>query len=471
MPVPSADAPVRSARPRSSRRLPGAELIGPWLRVVKAIPRQWLFVGGVAGLMFFVAVGLVVWAVVTGGRGPEVAQGSGDPPPSTPVDQGEDPSSGGRTRRPPSQSPARDDRPGPDPQTRTKRQGPDAPRRTTPDRGNPTPRSSGGAARKMGGGGLTGVTRDYDDLACQQLQYRYGIPVPAAATILEVDGVRLPVDNPFRLADSPAPVLFLPRGVHAVRFRSTERPVRVEIDGHLFDEYQAMRDYFGLDGSIDGEALMKRAAWAMDVHGAPFLLNFMGARHAKEDRWDVARRTFRRSLCVNPTFSPAHLNLAECLLRADAREEAIREVDAAAAFNVGNVYGLAGAISRLRARLKLPPDRAEPVDAGSFSYVSTEPLTDEDRRLVALVEGISKYAVKAEERGKMLNNLAVHFADTGRVDLALYHFRTALAAVKYAGPARFKVAQKILSNMGDVCRKAGLDEADEYQRMQHLVTP
>jgi tetratricopeptide (TPR) repeat protein len=232
-----------------------------------------------------------------------------------------------------------------------------------------------------------------------------------------------------------------------------------------------MRRFFGLDGAVRADELMRRGAWAMDVHGAPFLLNFMGARHVKEEKWDVAERAFRRSLTVNPTFSPAHLNLAECLLHRGARDEAVREINAAEVFNVGNVHGLAEAIGRIRRRLKVPVDGNDPVEADALTYVATEPLSEEDSRLVALMEGISRYVVKAEEQGKTLNNLAVHFADRGRYELALFHFRGALEAVKYAGPERYDVAQKIFSNMSAACRKGGLAEAEEYEEMQHLVTP
>jgi tetratricopeptide (TPR) repeat protein len=315
------------------------------------------------------------------------------------------------------------------------------------------------------------MSREYDDLHCQRIQFSHCVRIPAAATVLEVDGVRLPVRHPSRLAESPAPILFLARGVHAVRFRTTERPIQVKIEADLVDEYQSMRRYFDLDGSVRAGELMRRGAWAMDVHATPFLLNFTGAGHAKEGGWDVAERAFRRSLCVNPTFSPAHLNLAECLLRRKAPEEAMREINAADAFNVGNVYGLTDAINRLRRRLKMPVGQCDSVDADTLSYVTTFPLSDEDRRMIALIEGISKYAVKAEERAKTVNNLAVHFADTGKLDLALHHFRNALATVKYAGPERFAVAQKIFSNMSAVCRQAGLPEAEEYDRMQHLVMP
>ena len=91
--------------------------------------------------------------------------------------------------------------------------------------------------------------------------------------------------------------------------------------------------------------------------------------------------------------------------------------------------------------------------------------------MTALVEGISKYAVEEAERGKILNNLAVHFADRGRPELALHHFREALAVFKLAGPERFELATRVFSNMSHVCRKAGFEEADEYDQMQHLVSP
>jgi tetratricopeptide (TPR) repeat protein/DNA-directed RNA polymerase subunit RPC12/RpoP len=329
-------------------------------------------------------------------------------------------------------------------------------------RSQPPPRASGG---------LVGVSREYDDIHCQQIQLRYAVRIPAAATILEVDGVRLPVAHPGSLAERPAPLLMLPRGRHSVRFRTSDMPVEIEIDKHLLDEYEAMRKFFGLPGSIRTEELISRGARAFDVHGAPFLLNLEGAAQAKADQWDVAERQFRRALCVNPTFSPAHLNLAECLLRRNDREQAIREVLLAEAFNVGDVYGLSAALNQYRRKLGIGTDAREPADAAATSYVSTEPMSQQDHRLVAVLEGASKYAVRPEDRAKILNNLAIHFADSKRPELALYYFREALGTAKIAGPERFTLAMRILANMADTCRDAGFAEANSYQRMQQMVTP
>ncbi len=317
---------------------------------------------------------------------------------------------------------------------------------------------------------LTGASRRYDNLECQQIQARHAIRVPAGATILEVDGQRLPVARPEVLAAAPAPYLFLPRGSHAVCFRPNDYPVPAVIQGELVEEYESMRRFFGVGNKVKMGELVARAARTMDTHSAPFLVNFMGAHYAAAGQWDVAERKFRRALGINPAFGPAHLNLAECLLRRTARDEAIREVLLAEAFNVGNVFGLAGAIAGIRQRLAIPPDTARPIDLSAVSsYVAGETPTEEDRRITAILEGLSKYAVRDEDRAKILNNLAIHFAESGRPELALHHFHQSLAVVRQAGEGRFELARKVFGNIKTVCRKAGFAEADEYEQMETLV--
>ncbi|NJN82417.1 MAG: hypothetical protein HC802_09175 [Caldilineaceae bacterium] len=105
------------------------------------------------------------------------------------------------------------------------------------------------------------------------------------------------------------------------------------------------------------------------------------------------------------------------------------------------------------------------------SVVAAAPLSIEDERIASIMQAMSKYAVRAEERGKLLNNLAVHFAESGRTELALEHYRDALAVLKTAGPQRFELARQVLGHMSAVCRTAGFAEADEYTAMQQYVLP
>ncbi len=275
-------------------------------------------------------------------------------------------------------------------------------------------------------GELTGESQQYDDAQCRQIQARHAVRIPPGATILEVDGVRLPILHPERLAESPAPYLFLPPGSHAVRFRPDDQPATVAIASSLFDEYQEMRRFFGVGTSVRGEELVSRSARALDCHGSPFLLSFAGSGYAAAGDWGAAERKFRRALGVNPAFSPAHLNLAECLLRRSADGEAAREIALAEAFNVGNVFGLAGAVAEFRQRVT-DAKAAGPVDAAAISY---------------------------------------GFADTGGTELELEQFRRTLAALREADPkARREKAQQVLIAMSEVCRKAGFGEAEEYRQM------
>lgn len=323
----------------------------------------------------------------------------------------------------------------------------------------------------QGSGGLAGGSREYDDIHCQRIQLEHGIRIPAAATIIEINGQRLPLANVAALQTSPQPVLLLPEGEHAVRFRPGDQMVLVKVARPFAATHRAMRQFFRMDETPLVDELFSRSARAMDVHRAPFLLNLSGGVNVLAGQLPAAERKFRRALRVNPTFAPAHLNLACCLHQRGKVPEAIRELRLAEAFNYGNVYGLNAALYELRRDWQAPSDSG-PMECDPAAYVSPEPLSEEDRRLVALMEGLARYAVKAEDRGKILNNLAVHFAERRQTELALEHFRAALAEFRVADPAqRYLLARHVLAQMSRVCRQAGFDEADEYERLQQLVRP
>lgn len=322
-----------------------------------------------------------------------------------------------------------------------------------------------------GGNSLSGVSRQYDDLDCQRIQAQHSVRVPSAANILEVDGQRLPLANLAALAECPAPCLYLPRGKHAVKFRKNELPLEVTVASDLSQVYYEMRQFFNAGEKPREAELLSRGAKALDVHNAPFLLNLMGAAHVGKDQSAAAQRKFRRALRVNPLFAPAHLNLAALLYQQGAKAEARQELQLAEATNVGNCFGLSPGIYEVRRQMGLPPGPTSGNELALSSYVAQEPLSEEDLRMTALMQGLAKYAVENAERGKIINNLAIHFADQGNNEQALDHFRSALAVLKLAGPERYKLAQHVLTQMGETCRKAKYEEADEYDRMRSMVQP
>ena len=103
----------------------------------------------------------------------------------------------------------------------------------------------------------------------------------------------------------------------------------------------------------------------------------------------------------------------------------------------------AGAQFLIAPNMALEVAAVEPVDLAGLSYVTGETQSEEDLRLTAILDGVSKYAVRDEERAKILNNLAIHFADTGRPELALHHFHRALETMLYAGERRFELARQV----------------------------
>ena len=229
--------------------------------------------------------------------------------------------------------------------------------------------------------------------------------------------------------------------------------------------------FFGVEHDIRRLELLQRGARTMDVHATPFLLNFLGASYAAKSQWESAERTFHRALAVNPCFGPAHLNLAECFIHRGFRDRAIAEIDLAEVFNVGNVFGITSAISRLRKDLQLPPDRSSAAELTLPNYEMTEAISDEDRRIAGVLRALAKYAVRDEERCKIVNNIGAHFADAGKPRTALAYFRNALAVARVADEDRFELARKIFSHMLSTCRRAGFEEADDYEAMMMLVSP
>jgi len=324
---------------------------------------------------------------------------------------------------------------------------------------------------------LSGQSRRFDDRECVALQNAHGVLIPPTADIIEVSGQRLPLRDIAQLQQSVAPVLILPKGIHTVRFRRNENPFQVKIETHFLATYNTARAYFGLGGNVRTAELLMRGAWAYDSHGAPFLLNFYGASYAGQQQWEAAQRKFRRALRVNPTFAPAHLNLAHVLLAAGDAAGAREELALAAAFNIGNVYGLAHAISAMQETTAAPqPAGPAKFSAAEFTpvvaarYFSQQQLSAEDQRIEALLLSLSKYAVRHSERGKIINNLAAHLADAGNTDAALEYYRAALEALKLAAGERLEIARKVLQNMAAACKQAGYEEAAEYQQMRNMVT-
>lgn len=319
--------------------------------------------------------------------------------------------------------------------------------------------------------GLSGVSREYDDLHCQRIQHQFGVRVPNGATIIEVNGEVLPLLDVSQLSEVRSPYLLLPRGTHQVRFRPRERAIEVKVDESFHDTYSKMRQFFDAGGQTRIGELLSRGARAMDVHQAPYLLNLHGGAYAQQDQWAAAERKFRRALRVNPLFAPAHLNMAYALHRRGDQAGAERELMLADALNVGNVCGIAPGIVQLRRELNLEITEIKPASLNVATYISLESLSADDEHLIALVEAISKYAVLDEERAKVLNNLGAHFADSGKPERALAHYRDALGALKFAGPDRFQLAEQVLGHMSQACRQANFAEADEYEQMKGAVLP
>jgi len=258
----------------------------------------------------------------------------------------------------------------------------------------------------------------------------------------------------------------LPKGSHWIQFRPDEKPFKVTIPKHFRVFYDRLRSHYGLPKSVDEDRILEACGDALDAYRQPFLLNIHGTYYAKQKKRREAMRKWKRSLRLNPTFSPAHLNLALALFAEGDTLAGERELNLAELFNVGDVYAIAETIWNIRTQYNLHRNNEKTIDFAMENYLADGTLTIKDRRMVGMMKGISKYAVDPGERAKILNNLAVYMATTNKPEWACDFFREGLNELK-ANPDDYRqLAIEIIRHMREICKESEMgSEAREYAKV------
>jgi tetratricopeptide (TPR) repeat protein len=312
----------------------------------------------------------------------------------------------------------------------------------------------------------------FKDNRCWQVQSEQrdvggcGVLIPPLATMIEVNGLVLPLEDVGQLQNSAFPFLLLPKGTHWIQFRPDEKPVKVTIPEHFRVFYDRLRSHYGLPKSVDEDRILEACGDALDAYRQPFLLNIHGAYYAKQKKRPEAMRKWRRALRLNPTFGPAHLNLALALLAEGDTLAGERELNLAELFNVGDVYAIAEAIWNIRSQYNLHSKEENKTNLAIEDYLADGTLSIKDRRMVGMMKGISKYAVDPGERAKILNNLAAYLATTNKPEWACVFFREGLSELK-ANPNDYRrLAVEIIRHMREVCEESEMNsEAREYAKV------
>ncbi len=293
-----------------------------------------------------------------------------------------------------------------------------------------------------------------------------GVRIPPLAKMIEVNGMILPIGDIEQIQKSTFPYLLLPKGTHSIRFSPNEKPLVVKIDEHFRDFYDRLRRHYGLPKSVDDDRMLEACVDALDAYRQPFLLNIHGAYYELQKQRPEAIRKWKRALRLNPTFGPAHLNLAVALLSEGNISAGTRELDLAEVFNVGDVYAITEAIWNIRAQYNLHSDKENKAKFAIENYLPDGRLSTKDRRMVAMMRGLSKYPVDPGERAKILNNLAVYFTSQNKPQWACEFFREGLNELKAHRDDYRRLAVEIMRHMRDACDELEMQsEAAEYAKV------
>jgi tetratricopeptide (TPR) repeat protein len=298
----------------------------------------------------------------------------------------------------------------------------------------------------------------------------YGVLVPAGSSLIEVDGVAVPVRNPASLASQGGVVLVLPLGKHVVRFTKSDTPRIVEPQRWFSDAYRDAGAGLQDGGRWSFDRLLEQSRQSLDRFAEPLVPHFWGNYYWQQHELDAAARQYTWALEIAPTFAPAYFNLAALEQERGHTDAARRYLRLAELWNTQNAYGLAQGLGALRAVVG-ESDPTIDDDEPDWYVTARDVLTPRDRDMIAVLRSAAEFSTRITERAKILNNLGAYFEHVGKPEHALQSYRSAAAVLGTTklSPQERRVIQGILQNLARVCRKADMPEYQRYERLQSML--
>jgi tetratricopeptide (TPR) repeat protein len=298
----------------------------------------------------------------------------------------------------------------------------------------------------------------------------FGVLMPPGASLIEIDGVELPIRNAAELAGKGGVPLVLPLGRHVIRFTKSDSPRVVEPRRWFSDVYLEATAALQENGRWSFDRLLDQSRQTLDRFAEPIVPHCWGNYYWQEGELEAAARQYIWAVQIAPTFAPAYLNLAALAHQRGAGATAHRYLRLADLWNAQNAYGLSKALAQLRGTLG-EPDATATEDEPDW-YVSTQDeLSERDRDMAAVLHSAAEFSPRIAERAKILNNLGAYFEYVGKPDRALESYRSAAAVLGTAklSSEEQRVIHGILENLARVCRKSDMPEHRRYERLQAMT--
>ncbi|MEM9365102.1 MAG: hypothetical protein AAGD07_03830, partial [Planctomycetota bacterium] len=198
------------------------------------------------------------------------------------------------------------------------------------------------------------------------------------------------------------------------------------------------------------------------------------------DEAEAAVRFWNAAVLVQPSFAPAHLNLALAFHVALKWDRAVHQWQLANAWNVQDCYQMSRELEWLAGELiAMRPDDAPPPLGESLTapasfkiddYEELPSLTGQDLDMAGVYEAIAILLGTPQDAAACWNNLGVYLLhQSGKPKFAASYLSRAHLCLLNTDPSstreRRELLKVIVSNLADAANQGELAEADFYNRL------
>jgi len=291
------------------------------------------------------------------------------------------------------------------------------------------------------------------------------ISIPAGST-LRIDGVAQAdlAKLAFQAGDPIGSLSIpLPPGTHAVGLHEAGSSQLQSSSGFL-DYYTKQRARYRRDGELDLGKLIQAAVATRGFFPEPIVPHLFGNYYFEQGELEAAERFWNLAIQTNPTFAPAHLNLAYAAHQRGDSQVASHQWKLATAFNVQDAFGIGDHASSLAESLTLDGTQS-PFDGQD--YWSSRKLSARDLDVIHVLLAMRDQFRSSSERAACLNNIGVYLAqEVGQHDAAMFFFHQARRELaQYPDSAATQTNRKVMDNMVNAAQAGEFVETDVYRRL------
>lgn len=261
--------------------------------------------------------------------------------------------------------------------------------------------------------------------------------------------------------------LFLPPGKYRVSQGSDVQTVSVSnsYGDHYFKEVERLTDN---EGQIDYDRVVAQIVNELSHPQEAYLLNLLAHHYLKRKKYDAARRTLFRALTIDPSFAPAHLNLAWVYLKKKQEKECEFELRLAEDMDATGTFGLERGAAVIRHGLSYKKKTPVKLDAARYQFKLTvdDPVVD----ACFLFEKFAKTPLDAISAQ---NNAALRLLKLGHFEQAQGLFFKALKVLSEQRPTVHGrlIATTIYANLARLYKTAKWAESREIPAIERVFPP